>query len=128
MEFRNFFFSNCGHLLHFDINKGSPNTMSSFRMEMLFHTFSSLLGCCTLTTDQYFDVSKECCYLFTSLRGVTFMKTIICIKTRSESLMRRISAYIFAVWVTIILNPVSLVLQFEGTSSPADTYMLTIAQ
>jgi len=95
---------------------------------MFFHTFSSLLECCTLTTDQYFDVSKECWYLFTSLRGVTFTKTRICIKIRSESLLRHIVAYIFAVWVTIVLNPVSLLLQFEGTSSPADTYMLTIAQ
>jgi len=56
------------------------------------------------------------------------MKTRICIKIRSESLIRRIAAYIFVVWITIVLNPVSLVLQFEGTSSPADTYTLTIAQ
>ena len=56
------------------------------------------------------------------------MKTTICIKILSGDLIRRIVAYIFAVWVTIVLNPVSLVLQFDGTSSPADTCTLTIAQ
>jgi hypothetical protein len=95
---------------------------------MLFHTFSSHLECYTLTTNQYFDVSKEFWYLFTSLRGVTFMEKRICIKIRSKSLIRRIAAYSFAVLITIVLNPVSLVLQFEGTSSPADTFTLTIAQ
>ena len=64
-------------------------------MSILFHTFSSILGCCTLTTDQYFDDLKECWYLFTSQRRVTFIKKIICFQIRSKSLICRISAYIF---------------------------------
>jgi len=58
------------------------------------------------------------------------MKKKIRFKIRSKSLIRRIAACIFAVLITTVLNPLSLALKFEGTSSPADTYMytLTIAQ
>lgn len=81
-----------------------------------------------MTTDQYFDFPKECWYLFTNLRGVTFMNTRICTKLRSKRPISRIIPNIFAVLITIVLNPLPLVLKFEGTSSPADTYTLTIAQ